>query len=56
VSLGVGFEVSDAQARPHVSLFLLPADQDVELEAPSPAPCLPARCHISHHDYNGLNL
>jgi hypothetical protein len=24
------------------SLFLLPVDQDVELSAPSPAPCLPA--------------
>ena len=31
----------------------LPWDQDVELSAP-PVPCLPARCHASHHD-NGLN-
>ena len=31
-------------------------DQDVELSAPSPAPCLLACCHASHHDENGLNL
>ena len=24
--------------------------------APSPAPCLPALCHVSCHDDNGLNL
>ena len=28
---GVGFGVSNAQARPSVSLFLLPANPDVEL-------------------------
>jgi hypothetical protein len=34
-------EVSDAQARPvSQGLFLLPIDQDVELSATSPAPCL----------------
>ena len=35
VSLGMGFEVSNAQARPSVSLslFLLPEDLDVELSA-----------------------
>ena len=38
------------------SLLLLPADQDVELSAPSPAPCLPACRHVSLHDDNGLNL
>ena len=55
--MSVGFEVSYAQATPSVThnLFLLPADQDVELSAP-PAPCLPARCHASHHGDNGLNL
>jgi hypothetical protein len=38
---GVGFEVSDAQAKPSVSpLFLLPVDPDVELSAPFPTPCL----------------
>jgi hypothetical protein len=41
MSLGVGFEVSEAQARPNVTLFLLPADPDVELSAPFPAHCLP---------------
>ena len=41
MSLGMGFESSDAQAKlvAH-TLFLLPADQDVELSAFSPAPCL----------------
>jgi hypothetical protein len=38
------------------SLSLLPSDQNVELSAPSPAPCLPGCCHASHHDDNGLNL
>lgn len=36
--------------------LLLPVDQDVELSAPSPAPCLPACCHVSCYDNNGLNL
>jgi hypothetical protein len=36
--------------------FLLPADLDVKLSAPSPAPCLPAFCHVSCYDDNGLNL
>jgi hypothetical protein len=36
------------------SPLLLPVDQDVELSAPSPAPCLPADCHASQHDDNGL--
>lgn len=35
------------------SLLLLPTDQDVELPAPSPAPALPGRWHVSHHDDNG---
>ena len=37
------------------SPFLLPVDQDVELSAPL-SPCLPTRCHASHHDDNELNL
>lgn len=46
---GVGFEVSNAQARPRArSLFLLAADPDVELSVTSPAPRLPARCAIRH--------
>jgi len=35
---GVGFGVSNAQAQPSVSLFLLPADADVEFSATSQAP------------------
>jgi hypothetical protein len=55
---GMGFEVSYAQAILSVvySLLLLPSDQDVDLSAPSPAPCLPTCCHASHPDNNGLNL
>ena len=39
VSLGVVFEVSEAQVRSSSSLSLLPVDPDVELSATSPAPC-----------------
>ena len=38
------------------SLFLLPEDPDVELSAPSPAPCLPAYHHASCHEDNGPSL
>ena len=34
----------------------LQLDQDVELSAPFPAPCLPGCCHASHLDDNGLNF
>jgi hypothetical protein len=54
VSLSVGFEVSDAQATPSVSLFLMSADQNVELSATSPMQCLPASHHVSCHDDNRL--
>ena len=55
--VGVGFEIYHAQTMPsEAHLSLLPIDQDVELSAPSPAPCLPGCCHASHHDDNGLNL
>jgi hypothetical protein len=53
--LGVGFGVSNAQARSSVTLFLLPANPDVELSATSPASCLPACHHASCYDDNGLN-
>ena len=56
VSLEVGFQVSNAQARPSVFLFLLPDHLDVELSATSPAPCLPVGCHTSPHNNDGLNL
>jgi hypothetical protein len=52
VSLGVGFEFQ-AQS---LFLFLLPVDPHVALSANSPAPHLPAYCHASHQDDNGLNL
>ena len=38
-----------------VALFLLPADPDVALLAPSTTPCLLRHC-ASCHDDNGLNL
>lgn len=41
------------QAQCH-SLFLLPANRDVDLSAPSPALCLPVHSHVSHHDNNDL--
>jgi hypothetical protein len=47
----VGFEVSYTQATLSVvhSLLLLSANQDVELSAPSPAPCLPG-----HHMFPAM--
>ena len=51
------FEVSEAQARPSVSLSLLPTHPDVDLSVASPAPWLPPAClHASCHDDNGLSL
>lgn len=54
MSLRVGFEVSEAQARPSgsLSLFLLPVDLDIEFSASSPAPCLHSG-HPAHHADNG---
>jgi len=37
-------------------LFLLPVNPDIELSATFSAPGLPACCHASHHDDNGLTL
>ena len=48
------FEVSEAQARPRDSLFLLPAVQDVEPLAPSLAPRLPVHRYVSRDSQ--LNL
>jgi hypothetical protein len=48
------FEVSYTQAS--VIFISAVCDLDEELSAPSPAPCLPVYCHVSHHDNNGLNL
>ena len=33
------------------SLLLLPSDQDVELSASTPSPCLPRHCHAWHHEW-----
>lgn len=55
MSLGESFEVSDAQARPTVTLFLLPTDSDIEFSA-SQATCLSACHHVSCIDDSGLNL
>ena len=38
-----------------LSLFLLPVDQDKELSATSPAPCVPAACPVPCQDDYGLN-
>ena len=51
----LGFEVQ-SPARPSVALSLQSIDQDVKLWATSPAPCLPAGCHVSHREDYGLNL
>jgi hypothetical protein len=40
ISLGFGFEISDAQARTSVTFFLLPANWDVKLSATSLIPNL----------------
>lgn len=52
--MGVGSEVSNA--RPNVSLFLLPADPNVELSVTSPALCLSVYHHAHCHDDNEQNL
>jgi hypothetical protein len=49
MSLVVDFEVSKVLANPSLTLLLLPADPDVELSAPSPAPLL-STCHTTVTD------
>lgn len=56
VSLWVGFGVSSAQARPSISLCLMPTNPDVGLLAISPAPCLPTSHHTPSLDNNELNF
>jgi hypothetical protein len=56
VSLGVGFDVLEAQASPSGSFFLLPVGPDTELATPSPAPYLPLCLHTSWNDDNGVIL
>ena len=55
VTMDAGFEVSKTQARPSISLFLLPVDQDVKLSATSATFFLPVCHQASCHDDNGLN-
>jgi hypothetical protein len=52
-----GLEVSYAQTTPSVSHspLLLPVEQNVELSALSPAPCLSGGCPALYHD-SELNL
>lgn len=49
-----GFK-SSSHAQYH-SLFLMPANLDVECPVTSPAPCLSTCNYASHHDNNRLNL
>jgi hypothetical protein len=53
---GVGFEVSYVPLSTEYSLLLILLNQDAELSAPFPVPCLPGYCHVFHHDDNRLNL
>ena len=56
MSLEADLDVSNAQARPSFSIFLLPMDPNVELSTTSSAPWLPV-CHDAPcHDEKGLNL
>jgi len=54
VDLWGDFGVSNGQATHNV--FLLTAESDVKLSAPSPGPCLPACNHVSSHMVNELKL
>lgn len=54
--LGVGFKGSKEQARPSVSLFLLPEDSYVRLTASSLAPCCTAWHHAPYYNNNRLSL
>ena len=56
--MGAGCEGLRVQAalRMARTLSLLPTNQDVELLALSPAPCLPAHCYVSCHIDNGPSL
>jgi hypothetical protein len=49
----LGFQKFQSDPVAH-SLFLVPGDPDVEPSATFPVPCLPARCHVSCHEDNGL--
>lgn len=55
VSLTVEFKVSNVQARPSVSPFLLPVKLDIEISVTSLALYLPACQHVPCHFNNALN-
>lgn len=52
VLLGEDFEVSEAHAKPKVSLFLLPANPGAELSVPYPVPFL----SVCQQADSGINL
>ena len=57
VPLKVCFESFNSWQQAHYhSPFLLLVNSDVQFLDSSPAPCLPAHCHDSLCDNNGLNL
>ena len=61
VSLGVGGNLrllcsSSSQWGKRGSVFSWFPLEDLELSAPSSAPCFPRCYHASHHDDNGMNL
>jgi hypothetical protein len=57
MSLGMGFEISEDQARPSGSLsFLWPTDLGLEFSSTSLAPHMCACYHAPYHDDSGLNL
>jgi hypothetical protein len=54
MSLGMDFGFSNAQARPSLSLILLPVDLVLGLSAISPQSCLSICFHASCHEDNEL--
>ena len=51
----MGFEVSEANAKPRVFLILMAVDQDVGLSATTPVPCLPAGHYVPSRNDNRLS-
>lgn len=56
ISLGMGFRISNVQARPNVLLFLLSTDLDIKFSVTTPSRFLPVCHHASCHAKNELNL
>ena len=56
---GGGWVLRSHMVRSHLVCFSFPSavcGSGCRLSVLSPAPCLLAYCHVSHHDDNGLNL